>query len=146
MEPILIDVPSRIETKRLVLRVPRAGDGRLVNDAIGASHAELAPWMPWAGSMPSIDESEAHCRRQQARFLLREDNHPPGPVGEPFEHVLLLTDRETSRCYPCPLWTSTPRPTPVASLLFPILSVIGSGSASVRRERTDAERRVLILA
>ena len=23
--------------------------------------------------MPSVDESEAHCRRQQARFLLRED-------------------------------------------------------------------------
>src|SRR6478672_11639379 len=73
MEPILIDVPEPIETERLVLRVPRAGDGRLVNDAIAASHAELAPWMPWAGSMPSVDESEAHCRRQQARFLLRED-------------------------------------------------------------------------
>ena len=73
MEPILIDVPERIETERLVLRVPRAGDGRLVNDAIGASHAELAPWMPWAGTMPSVDESEAHCRRQQARFILRED-------------------------------------------------------------------------
>ena len=29
--------------------------------------------MPWAGAMPSVDESEAHCRRQQARFLLRED-------------------------------------------------------------------------
>ena len=28
MEPILIDVPERIETERLVLRVPRAGDGR----------------------------------------------------------------------------------------------------------------------
>ena len=73
MEPILIDVPSRIETKRLVLRVPRAGDGRLVNDAIGASHAELAPWMPWAVTLPSVDESEAHCRRAQAKFVLRED-------------------------------------------------------------------------
>jgi len=73
LEPILIDVPERIETERLVLRVPRAGDGPLVNAAIGVSHAELAPWMPWAGTMPSVDESEAHCRRQQARFLLRED-------------------------------------------------------------------------
>ena len=27
MEPILIDVPERIETERLVLRAPRAGDG-----------------------------------------------------------------------------------------------------------------------
>ena len=73
MEPILIDVPERIETERLVLRVPQAGDGRRVNDAIGFSHAELAPWMPWAGTMPTVEESEAHCRRQQARFLLRED-------------------------------------------------------------------------
>jgi len=73
MEPILIDVPERIETERLVLRAPRAGDGPLVNHAIGESHAELAPWMPWAGTMPSVDESEIHCRRQQARFILRED-------------------------------------------------------------------------
>jgi len=73
MEPILIDVPERIESERLVLRVPRAGDGSRVNAAIGVSHAELLPWMPWAGTMPSVDESEAHCRRQQARFLLRED-------------------------------------------------------------------------
>ena len=73
MEPILIDVPERIESERLVLRAPRPGDGPLVNAAIGASHAELAPWMPWAATAPSVDESEAHCRRQQARFLLRED-------------------------------------------------------------------------
>jgi RimJ/RimL family protein N-acetyltransferase len=73
MEPVLIDVPERIETERLVLRAPRAGDGALVNDAIRVSHAELAPWLPWAGTMPSVDESEAHCRRQQARFILRED-------------------------------------------------------------------------
>ncbi len=73
MEPILIDVPDRIDTERLVLRAPRAGDGQRVNDAIRVSHARLAPWMPWAGTMPSVGESEAHCRRQQARFILRED-------------------------------------------------------------------------
>ena len=73
MDPLLIDVPERIETERLVLRAPRRGDGALVNDAIRASLAELSPWLPWAGAMPSVDESEAHCRRQQARFILRED-------------------------------------------------------------------------
>jgi ribosomal-protein-serine acetyltransferase len=66
-------VPERLETERLILRAPRAGDGALVNEAICASQAELAPWMPWAGAAPSLAESEAHCRRQQARFLLRED-------------------------------------------------------------------------
>ncbi|HEX4234866.1 MAG TPA: GNAT family protein [Caldimonas sp.] len=73
MDPLLIDVPDRLETERLVLRVPRPGDGRVLNDAVRASHEELAPWMPWAGTLPTVDESEAHCRRQQARFLLRED-------------------------------------------------------------------------
>jgi RimJ/RimL family protein N-acetyltransferase len=73
MDPLLIDVPERLETERLVMRAPRRGDGQIVNDAIRASHGELAPWMPWAGAMPTVDESEAHCRRQQARFILRED-------------------------------------------------------------------------
>jgi len=73
MDPLLIDVPERLDTERLVLRVPRAGDGVLVNAAVQASHAELAAWMPWAVVLPSVDESEAHCRRQHAKFLLRED-------------------------------------------------------------------------
>ncbi len=73
MDPLLIDVPERIATERLVLRAPRRGDGQRVNDAIRVSHAALAPWMPWAGTMPTVDESEVHCRRQQARFILRED-------------------------------------------------------------------------
>ena len=73
MDPLLIDRPARLETERLVLRPPRAGDGQVLNDAIRVSHEELAPWLPWAGTLPSVDESEAHCRRQQARFILRED-------------------------------------------------------------------------
>ena len=73
MAPLLIDVPERIATERLVVRVPRPGDGVVVNAAVRASHAELAPWMPWAVTLPSVEESEAHCRRQQAKFLLRED-------------------------------------------------------------------------
>jgi RimJ/RimL family protein N-acetyltransferase len=73
MSPLLIDVPERIATERLVVRMPRAGDGAVVNAAVCASHAELAPWMPWAVTLPSVEESEAHCRRAQAKFLLRED-------------------------------------------------------------------------
>jgi len=73
MDPLLIDVPERIETERLVLRTPRPGDGGVVNAAVQASHAELAPWLPWAVTLPSVDESEAHCRRAHAKFLLRDD-------------------------------------------------------------------------
>jgi RimJ/RimL family protein N-acetyltransferase len=73
MDPLLIEVPERIETERLVVRTPRAGDGGVVNAAVQASHAELAPWLPWAVTLPSVDESEAHCRRAHAKFLLRDD-------------------------------------------------------------------------
>ncbi|MBV9891055.1 MAG: GNAT family N-acetyltransferase [Rhizobacter sp.] len=73
MDPPLIDVPDRIATERLVPRMPHRCDGAAVNAAVRASQAELAPWMPWAATLPSIDESEAHCRRAQAKFLLRED-------------------------------------------------------------------------
>ncbi len=73
MEPVLIDVPERIDTERLILRCPRRGDGAAVNAAVIASLEELSPWMPWAGAVPTLEESEAHCRRQQGRFILRED-------------------------------------------------------------------------
>jgi RimJ/RimL family protein N-acetyltransferase len=72
-DPLLIEVPERIETARLILRCPRRGDGAVVNPAVVASHAELDPWLPWATTLPSLEESEAHCRRQHARFILRED-------------------------------------------------------------------------
>jgi len=73
MDPVLIEVPVRIETERLILRCPQPGDGVVVNEAERESLAELKPWMPWAQHGKSVDDSEAYCRRMQARFLLRED-------------------------------------------------------------------------
>src|SRR5215216_6272718 len=73
MDPLLLDVPDRLETERLVLRCPRAGDGPAVNVAVCDSLEGLRPWMPWAKAAPSIDDSEAYCRRMHAKFLLRED-------------------------------------------------------------------------
>ena len=43
------------------------------DEGIRESLAELGPFMPWAQAAPSLDESEALCRRDQARFRLRED-------------------------------------------------------------------------
>ncbi len=34
MDPLLIEVPERIETENLVLRSPRRGDGAIVNAAV----------------------------------------------------------------------------------------------------------------
>jgi RimJ/RimL family protein N-acetyltransferase len=73
MDPLLIDVPERIETERMILRCPQPGDGAVVNAAIRESLDALRPFMPWAQSAPGLDESELVCRRAQARFRLRED-------------------------------------------------------------------------
>jgi RimJ/RimL family protein N-acetyltransferase len=73
MNPILLDFPERIESERLVIRAPRAGDGRVLNAAVVESLPELRPWLPWAQHAPSVDESEAGVRRGHARWILRDD-------------------------------------------------------------------------
>jgi ribosomal-protein-serine acetyltransferase len=59
MEPILMDVPEVLQTERLLLRVPRPGDGprRL--------------WMPWARPTPTVDDTETWVRRAAASFITR---------------------------------------------------------------------------
>lgn len=73
MDPVLIDVPMQLSTDRLILRCPQPGDGPVANEAERESIQELRPWMPWARPDKSVDESEAYCRRMQARYLLREE-------------------------------------------------------------------------
>ncbi|GAB1488577.1 GNAT family N-acetyltransferase [Opitutaceae bacterium] len=73
MNPILLDFPSEFTTARLLLRAPRAGDGAAVNAAIRESHAELRPWMPWARTLPTREESEIYMREKAAHFALRTD-------------------------------------------------------------------------
>jgi RimJ/RimL family protein N-acetyltransferase len=72
-DPLLIDVPERLLTPRLLLRCPRAGDGPAVNEAVSISLDELRPWMPWAQTAPTLDQSEANVRAAQANFLQRSD-------------------------------------------------------------------------
>jgi RimJ/RimL family protein N-acetyltransferase len=73
MDPLMIDVPPRIETDRLVLRSPLPGDGAALNAAVCESLPELQPWLPWAQTAPTADESELQCRRMHARFVQRQD-------------------------------------------------------------------------
>lgn len=72
-DPLLIDVPERFVTARLILRCAKPGDGAALNAAVCESLEQLRPYVPWAGTVPTIAESEAIVRKAQARFLLRED-------------------------------------------------------------------------
>ena len=73
IDPLLIDVPERLETERLILRCLQPGDGVVVNAGVCSSLDALRPFMPWAQTAPPLDESELMCRRAQAKFRLRED-------------------------------------------------------------------------
>lgn len=72
-DPVLIKVPEEIVSERLVLLAPRAGLGQALNAAVCESIEHLKPWMHWAHSAPSVEESEAVLRHQIAQFVLRSD-------------------------------------------------------------------------
>jgi len=73
MNPILIDLPMPIWTPRLCIKPREVGEGAILNRAILSSLEHLKPWMPFAQKAPTIDESEEHCRRSLAKFILREE-------------------------------------------------------------------------
>ncbi len=73
MEPIFLEFPNSFETERLTIRAPRPGDGIVINQAIIESLAELQPWMPWAATAPTLEESEKLAREGWLKFQARED-------------------------------------------------------------------------
>lgn len=72
-DPILIEVPERIESERTVLLAPHAGLGAEMALVIAQSISHLRPWMPWAQDAPTAESSEAVVRRMQADFIARRD-------------------------------------------------------------------------
>ena len=91
--PLLLDLPDRLETDRLVLRPPLPGDGAAVNEAILETIDALQQWMPWATPTPTVEQTETWCRQSYADFVarrqiplltfLREGGWFAGSVGVP---------------------------------------------------------------
>lgn len=69
--PLLLDLPERLETGRLFLRPPLPGDGPAVNEAIVETIDALQKWMPWATPAPTADQTEEWCRKSYADFVAR---------------------------------------------------------------------------
>jgi len=86
---ILIEIPESFESERLWIRAPLWGDGATINEAIRESIQELRPWMPWAQTVPTIEQSEAEIRRSRIQFLERTDLR------------LLLIHKQTGRLVGC---------------------------------------------
>ncbi|WP_337102692.1 GNAT family N-acetyltransferase [Paenibacillus sp. YIM B09110] len=73
MNPIMIDFPDEFNTDRLLIRMPRPGDGKVVCEAVNASIEELKPWMKWAQSLHTEYDSEVGIREAHVKFLRREN-------------------------------------------------------------------------
>jgi RimJ/RimL family protein N-acetyltransferase len=72
-DPMLIDIPERLDGAHTVLQAPRAGLGAEMAVVITQSLPHLRPWMPWAQDAPSAESSELVVRRMQADFIARRD-------------------------------------------------------------------------
>lgn len=84
-EAIMLDFPEQFETKRLLIRATRPGDGAALNAAIRESRDELIPFMPFARVLPEPEETEALVRRKRLNFLERTDM------------MMLMTEHETGK-------------------------------------------------
>jgi len=73
VNPLLLDIPESLETERLTIRAPQAGDGSMVYEAIHESIEQLRPWLPWAQEAPSLEQSETGVRQARLRYLERSD-------------------------------------------------------------------------
>lgn len=60
--------PASIVTDRLLVCAADPAAAPPVNEAIRESFDQLHAWMPWAGAMPSVDETRAHLEAAAERF------------------------------------------------------------------------------
>ncbi|SFT09394.1 GNAT family N-acetyltransferase [Paenibacillus sp. BC26] len=72
MKPIMIDFPDEFHTDRLVIRMPKPGDGQVVFEAVTASIDELKPWLKFLQNEQSEYDIELAVREAHVRFLSRE--------------------------------------------------------------------------
>lgn len=73
MNPMLIEFPEEFSTERLVIRMPKPGDGKVVYDAMMASMNELKQWLPFVQKEQTEQDVELNIRSAHISFLKRED-------------------------------------------------------------------------
>ena len=69
---LLLNIPERIETARLILRAAKSNDGPEAFEAVVESVNELKPWMPWVHPEPKLEGSVEFHANAQARWYSRE--------------------------------------------------------------------------
>jgi RimJ/RimL family protein N-acetyltransferase len=74
--PLLLEPLALLESERLLLRTPGAGDGQVLFEAVTESIADLRRFLGsvgWVAAEPSVEASELFCRTAVANFHARSD-------------------------------------------------------------------------
>ncbi|MEM7030067.1 MAG: GNAT family N-acetyltransferase [Chloroflexota bacterium] len=66
----------------MILRCPKRGDGPAMNAAIMESLADIQRWLPWAATVPTVEESEVNVQETEFKFMARDS----------FEYLMFLPD------------------------------------------------------
>lgn len=69
--PLLLDVPDRFETARLLARALHPGDGPALLDAVEEARAALHPWLEVGQQVQNPEDAEYLARLAWARYLQR---------------------------------------------------------------------------
>lgn len=69
---LLLEIPEKIETERMILRAAKSGDGPEAFEAVLESVNELKPWMPWAHPQPNLEGSIEFHVGAEAKWYSRE--------------------------------------------------------------------------
>ncbi len=69
---LLLDIPEKIETARMILRAAKSGDGPEAFEAVLESLNELKPWMPWVHPEPRLESSIEFHATAQAKWYSRD--------------------------------------------------------------------------
>ena len=68
-----IPAPEPLKGERIDVRQYIDADAPAMFEAITESQPNLRPWMPWADSHQTVEDSREYIRQCQVRFLLRTD-------------------------------------------------------------------------
>ena len=74
--PLLTDLIATLQTQRLTLRMPAAGDGPVLYEALAETMPQLRRFLgflPWVAAEPSVESAEVFCRKAVANFHARAD-------------------------------------------------------------------------
>ncbi|MEE4195646.1 MAG: GNAT family N-acetyltransferase [Anaerolineae bacterium] len=72
----LLDIPTKFETDRLILRLLEESDAEELYERMENSREHLSKFLRWAvDRFPTVEDTVAEIRRLRARFFAREDLH-----------------------------------------------------------------------